>query len=981
MNYTKENILLIELTQKNLANKMYEKIAPLSVTAYRTKEPVGFKERTEGERLSLKKGDGWGELFDCAWFNFSGEIPVISGKKVLLIDISGELCIVDDNGNPMQGLTNKSSNFDYNLGKPGKYVYEIKKTEGNVDIWADAGLNDLFGDLKDEGKIIDADIAICRDDIKELFYDFEVLYDLTAQLPEDSARRYSILEALTNASAMLLDYTEQETKKAKELLIPELEKKNGDVSFSVTAVGNSHVDLAWLWPIRETVRKGARTFSTMLHNMEKYPDYVFTASQPQLFAWMKESYPSLYERLKEKVKEGRLELEGCMWVEADTNVTGGEALVRQILYGKRFFREEFGVDVKTLWLPDVFGYSGALPQIISKSGVPYFMTQKLTSYNFYNKFPYTTFLWKGIDGTAVLSHMPPEDNYASPALPKSFAKVERQFNEKGRLNEALVLYGIGDGGGGPGEEHLERLKREKNLNGIPPVKQEPALRFFERQEAFRDKLNVWTGELYLEAHQGTYTTQGVTKKYNRLMESSLRELELHGAMQAVFGGGWNYPKAELDSIWKEVMLYQFHDILPGSSIKRVYDESHERYRLMHGQVEALNSAALSSLEDKTDGRSVINNLSWPREGWLQNNGKWVYVSTPSMGISNDITTPEIPAVFAESDKLENDFLVVKFAENGSVSSVWDKENGREVLSGSGNALMMYHDSGDAWDFHKYYTLLKPEQLVCEASKAYVDGPCAVLEQVYRYNESKISQRTILTAGSRRLDFETEADWNETGRMLRADFDLNIFVVNATCDIQFGAIERPVCKNNSWDTAKFEICAQKWVDLSQSDYGAALMSDCKYGYSADESHISLNLLRSPVYPDIAADKGHHSFTYSLFPHSGNYIKGGVVRAGYELSEPLKIYEMGLKPCEFMVISSEAVILEAVKKAEDDDSIIIRMYECHGGCATTDVRLGFDIDAVYIVDMMEENPVSVPSEGNVIKLEFKPFEIKTVKIVLG
>ena len=558
------------------------------------KEPVAFKERTSGRKISPKIDETWGKLWDCAWFNFKGIVPSEAANQnvVLLIDINGEACIFDECGCPVQGLTNINSEYDFSLGKPGKrVVHFLKQAQGGeiVDLWADAGCNDLFGNCQGSGKIKEAYIAIFNEELKELYYDIEVLKELMEQLPEDSARHQKILFSLVAAFNVMKNYDSSEAIKAREILALELNKKCGDESLRISAIGHAHIDLAWLWPLRETIRKGARTFSTVLRNMEKYPDYVFGASQPQLYAWMKDKYPNLYKKIKDKIAEGRWEAQGGMWVEADTNVTSGESLVRQILYGQEFFREEFGKNMKVLWLPDVFGYSAALPQILKKSDIDYFMTIKL-SWSEYNQFPHHTFNWEGIDGSQVLAHMPPEGTYNSSASPKAITTAEKNFKDKGISEECLMLFGIGDGGGGPGEEHLERLKREKNLNGIVPVKQEKSIDFFNRIGKDASKYKTWRGELYLEKHQGTYTTQARNKKLNRKMELALRELE-YASVLAWMKSKKEYPQSEIEMIWKEVLLYQFHDILPGSSIKRVYDESLERYEYLLKHTEELTQEA------------------------------------------------------------------------------------------------------------------------------------------------------------------------------------------------------------------------------------------------------------------------------------------------------------------------------------------------------------------------------------------------------
>ncbi len=989
--------------QEKVKKAIYHKISELKVEAWVTPEPVPYSDRLSGEKKTLKTGDSWGQLWDCAWFNFTGKVPAAAaGKKVvLLIDISGEACVVDKAGNPVQGLTTTTSDFDYSLGRPGKTVFELRDAAAGgeeIDLWADAGCNDLFGKYKDSGTIVEAHIAVCDEEMNQLFYDMEVLNNMLSCLPQDTARYQSILISLNKAANELLRYTTEEAASARKILRKELDKKCGDESLSISAIGHAHIDLAWLWPIRETVRKGARTFSTALKNMKKYPDYVFGASQPQLYQWVKEYYPALYEEVKEQIKLGRWEAQGAMWVEADTNVSGGEALIRQLLLGKRFFREEFGKDMKTLWLPDVFGYTAALPQILKKSGVDYFMTIKL-SWSRFNKHPHHTFWWQGIDGSRVLSHMPPEGTYNSSAWPSAIVKTEKEFKDKGISDNCLLLFGIGDGGGGPGEEHLERLKREKQLNGLVPVVQEPSIDFFKKIDVDSEKYKTWFGELYLEFHQGTYTSQSRNKRFNRKLELALREAE-YALTQACINKGKTYPRTELDAIWKEVLLYQFHDILPGSSITRVYEESLERYSQLLKRVNELAEEAYLSLTGSKEDTNVqqaaagtlavFNSLSWDRSEWIKYKDSWYYAEIPAMGnavikpIDNEFSGP----LLSENNVLENDLVKVVFQEDGMVKSFYDKENKREVISSgsAANRLSLYDDPGDAWDFSVRYDEKPSEQFVLKRVVCTIDGPEAVRRCEYTYGNSVLIQEAVLALGSRRLDFRTTVDWKEEGKMLRAAFPVNVFASEATYDIQFGSIKRPAHRNTSWDLAKYEVCAHKWADLSQPDYGVALLNDCKYGYKVIDNIIDINLLRSPNFPDPVADQAVHEFTYSMYPHKGDHVAGGVARAAYGLNIPVSklpvddVSQISLPVKPLIRLDAENLVVETVKKAEDNGDIIVRIYENRGAGTTSKLELGFDYRAVSLVNMMEETTDQSPLSQATRSLYFKPFEIHTLRFTL-
>ncbi|MCL6442371.1 MAG: alpha-mannosidase [Alicyclobacillus sp.] len=982
-----------------IQEKIYEPVASLNVTAWVTPEPVPFEARTSGTMIAnLQPGDKWGDLWDCAWMHFEGRVPAEAQgfKVVLLIDVNGELCLVDDEGTPRQGLTNVNSEFDKSLGLPGKRVVQVSEcATGNevIDLWGDAGCNDLFGRFRG-GTLREAQIAICHENTRQLYYDFEVLLELAEQLPENSARRAKILQSLYEASRIFMSDTDKSILQARERLAPELSKRAGDPSLQISAVGHAHIDLAWLWPIRETIRKGARTFATALRMMERYPDYVFGASQPQLYAWIKERYPKLYREVTERIREGRWEAQGAMWVEPDTNVPGGESLVRQILYGKRFFQQEFGKDMKILWVPDVFGYSASLPQILKKSGVDYMMTQKL-SWNRHNKHPHHSFIWEGIDGSQVLTHMPPEDTYNSPAAPRSIVKAEQNYIDKNVSEHLLMLFGIGDGGGGPGEEHLERLQREKNIQGLTPVIQEPAIQFFEklRQESHRFK--TWRGELYFELHQGTLTSQARNKRYNRKMEKALRELEFASIL------GWRlldlpYPAEELEEIWKETLLYQFHDILPGSSITRVYTESLERYDIMLRRVEKMieeryqRIAQNVPLGDAKDPVVIFNSLPWERTEWLFLYDKWIQVRVPPMGyrvVDVEQTSAVEYEIDADKCRLENELLRVAFNEDGTIGSIFDKENGREVVAqgSKANQLMVYHDDGNAWDFPEDYAVTEGMPMILQDTTVRQDGPVVEIEHVYHFNESVLRQRVVLTAGSKRIDFITQVDWRESGRMLRTSFPTTVHTQEVNCEIQFGYIKRQTHRNTSWDFARDEICAHQWIDLSEPNFGVALLNDSKYGHRAFENVLDINLLRSSSYPDPVADRASHEFTYSVFPHSGDFVDAKVYQAGYELNVPLRIIPVNKggerlhATFSLVDVDSDHVMVETVKKAEDDDSIVLRLYETSGTQAETDLVFGFAIDSVEVTDLMEApiEPIDVTGT-NRIHLRFTPFEIKTFKV---
>jgi len=1011
---------------KALAAAAYRPVADLAVSAWRTREPVPFRERTGGRRVEPAVGRSWGGLFDCAWFRFTGRVPTEArGRRVvLLIDVNGEACVVDAAGNPVQGLTNAASTFDYSLGRPGKRVVPVAaRARGGekIDVWADAGANDLFGELRENGELKEACIAVCDEAALALYYDVEVLSDLLACLPEAEPRALRVRRGLEEARHAAGGLSRGELEAAKRITAGLLSRRGGDPSLTVSAVGHAHIDLAWLWPFRESVRKCARTFSTALAFQERYPDYVFGASQPQQWQWMKEGYPALYARMKAAVKSGRMEPQGAMWVEADVNLTCGESIVRQILFGKRFFRDEFGVEVRNLWLPDAFGYTAALPQILKKSGVDWFMTQKL-SWSRTNRFPHHSFHWKGIDGSEVLTHMLPESTYNSPALPRSVRKIDLEYAQRDVSGRALMLFGIGDGGGGPGEEHLERLARMKNLLGVSPVRQEPATRFFEdwRKEAAR--FPTWEGELYLERHEGTFTTHGANKRANRGMEKALREAEWSAVLASRLCGK-AYPRESLAALWRDVLLFQFHDVLPGSSIKRVYDETAARYRALREEAEALIRGNLEEVASRLAGGSkgaaaptvLFNTLSWRRLGWLKQGRSWIPYDVPSMGFAladpgAPLPTPPRPS--AGPRRLENEVLKVAFDAEGAITSVFDKRLGCEALSrgARANRPALFRDTGDAWDFSQDYREKPIGFMELSSARAGVDGPCAWMEQEYRYGHSTLSLRVTLLAGSARLTFSAMARWREPRTMLRVSFPLAVRSPEATCGIAFGSIRRPTHSNTSWDRAKDEVPCHGWADVSRRDRGAALLSDGKYGFRLKDGALDLQLLRSAPYPGPAlvkdgdvkpgephngfSDQCDHEFTYAFFPHPGDHTEGRVVREACEMAFPVKAARPAPRPTKdgaktpsmaargsFFSVDAEEVILETVKQAEDGDGVVLRLYESSGAAVKARVSLSLPVASAEETDLMEENGRRIAVRDGAFGLSFGPFEIKTVKVKLG
>ena len=996
------------------------RVAPLAITRWLTVEPVPFAERECGERREVNLGEPWAnQLFDCAWMRFTAKLPAGFGSEPLVarIDVSGELCVVNRDGVPVRGLTNIKSTFDPKLGGPGKTIYSLPSEaicEGVVEFWADAGLNDLFGFVKDEGRVVLAEIAVVREDVRQLYYDLETLRDWLLVLPEGDEFAVWLREDLAVVAEVLNFEDSASIARARERLAPwfggggaERFRRGSALPLRVHAIGHAHLDLAWLWPVRETIRKGARTLASVLYNLERYPEYRFGCSQPRLFLWLKERHPDLYSKIKDAVRAGRIEPQGTFWVEPDCSMPSGESFVRQVLHGARFFREEFGVVPDYCWQPDVFGYHGQLPQILRKSGHRYFMTQKL-SWNAVNRFGHHSFHWEGIDGTRILAHMLPEETYNGPAAARSLLKIENDYLERDVSGHALMVYGIGDGGGGPDAEHLERLRRAPGLPGMPTVRQGTVSEFFEAWSADADKFAVWRGELYLERHQGTLTTQALVKRNNRRCEVALRELEWVSWLAAT-QAGVAYPAEALDRVWKEVLLYQFHDILPGSSIKRVYDECNARYAVILAELEELTTARYAALVNGGDeaGATAFNSLAWDRREWVRRDGAWFVAEAPALGWAT-LAAAVYAAPVATRNGLENEHLRVVFSDDGRIASIVQKSTGHEVLAaeGSGNDFVVLPDLGDAWDFENdlaakdvwgYLRRDEARPILC-ASETGVDGPHAEMRQTWRVGRSEIRQTVRLSAGAERIEFDTEVDWRDPATMLRVRFPVAVCASEARFEIPFGHIRRTTRDETLVERAQIEVAALQWVDISEAGHGVALYNDCKHGFRVKGSTIDMALIRSVPHPGAAligkddttegdggdsdgkvyGDLELHRFRYALRPHTGEVDAAAFTAEARAFNTPLRVVAGSRIAAPARISSgSPAIEVAAVKQAEDGRGWAWRLVN------VTDRPVAATFTAPSVggrwceCDLLEaEGTVLTPDEAGRLALDFGPFEIKTL-----
>lgn len=962
-----------------LKNKVFKKITNLNSNYFYSKEPVPFVDRKNYKLSAARRGTVWNDgVFGCAWFNFTADIPekfASDERLVVMIDIGGEGCLYDDNGHPVRGITGISSFQTITHLVRGKQEIQGKDfviKDGKIDIWVDAASNHKPTDAFKKAFFNFARVCIRREDVAEFYYDYCFLAMLKNVI-EDKKRRRSIAKALNLAFSAGFSLSNNGIKKAREILNKEIE--NGEkLPIEAYTVGHAHLDLAWLWPIRETKRKAIRTFTNQLRNTEKFPGYVFGASQAQQFEWMEKENPQLFAEIKQAVADGRFEVQGGMWVECDTNVTSGESLVRQNLYGKRYWKEKFGRDMKYCWLPDTFGYNGNLPQILKKCGIDYFMTTKL-SWNEHNKFPKRSFIWEGIDDSDVIVHMPPEDTYNGAGDPLRTIGAYKKYPEKEKVKVFGILYGAGDGGGGPSEGHIEFMRRQEKAAGLPTVKMAPATKLFERLETFRDNMDTVKGELYLEKHQGTYTSQALSKRYNRKVEYKLHNVEFLSAAAAKLG--YTYPKEALDRIWKEILLYQFHDIIPGSSIARVYEESHARYEEIFKELNALSEKALSYFV-KDGAPTAINPTPYTQKTLVVKDGVTYMAAVRPYAAALLQEFKPADVITATENSLDSALFSVKFDGKGNIISLLDRQSGRELCGDFLNKFNLYHDiprEYDAWDIEWEYYNKTPDTFEFVSATCKEENGRAYVENKYKFNLSTLTQRVILAEDKPYVDFETEIDWQETHKMLRAEFRPTVFADDVTCDIQFGNLKRTTHDRNSVEHAQFEICAHKYIDLSSNGYGISMLSDAKYGWRVKEGTISLNVLRSPMFPAPDADKGKQVLRYALYPHSGDFCEAETAKYAYLYNNPLIVCDKCAVLPSVVQSDNRDVIVETVKGAESGEGTVIRVYENAGQAEVSTLKIGIDFSAAYETNMLEEviAPIDLTKP-----VEFKPFEIKTILV---
>lgn len=1013
-----------------LEPRIHGETAPLKIEI--NEEPVATQnEAKKGTWREVQPGFEYGPAYTTFWFRLTGPVPTSmqDSEIAIVAEIGGERTVWKDNS-PWCGIDWAHTDMGWLDGSmfPSSKTGKEKQLEVYVQVYTSNPQVKVHGrEPKRETlveKVKKAEIVVVDREIKDLYYDVAFCISLVDTIEKENPSYTTLLRALNEVTNVFSASNRETIGRCRKILRDAMGSLSGDIKHTLYPVGHAHLDTAWLWPLDITKKKMAHTTATQLGLLERYPEYVFVHSQASQYEWLEKEYPKLFERVKEAIKRGQWEPVGSMWVEADCNLTGAESMVRQFLYGRRYFREKLGYETHDMWLPDVFGYSAALPQILNKFNIRYFLTQKI-SWNQFNKFPHHTFWWQGIDGTKIWSHFPPADTYNASGEPKEVIYSVKNYKDHARADQSLYVFGHGDGGGGPTERHLEFIRRGRLAPNYPEMLGgKRAIDFFREAKSRSKDLAVWVGELYLELHRGTYTSQAANKKGNRVSEFLMRDAELLSCFSPGFPK--DYPADEIEEAWKLVLLNQFHDIIPGSSVNEVYRDSDADYAKILEMGNKIVSSSLSKIGSRLDTAgmkkpvALFQNAQIPTQGEIP----WTEEEAPTSLETSEETLPvQLVEEFGErklifptphtalgtvtvgdlgdgspkprtrlktsARRIENHEWSVKFDANGNITSIESLEDGSEFIEPGklANMFQLMEDKPlfwSAWDVDVFSYETMQDLVKSESFEIVERGPVRVAaEVVKRFGNSTIRQRISLgpTPGIR---FDTEIDWHEEDKMLKVAFPVNVNAARATYEIQFGNVERPTHYNTSWDMARFEVCAQKWVDLSEGDQGVALLNDSKYGHDVHGNVMRISLLRAPKAPDPECDMGRHRFSYVLMPHYGPYNYAGVVHAAYALNAPVrhaflspKSGENGTLPT-LVDCDDRNIVIEAVKKAEDDSDLIVRLYECHNARGRAELSCAVPIKGAALCDL-EENVLSqLEVVDGAVQFDYKPFEIISIRL---
>ena len=1031
--------------ERFIAPLIHRNEEPLTVeVAHVAGEPIPFWKAQSLPFVCCEVGDTWGAKWDTTWFKFTCTVPYHwQGERVVaLVDLNLDLA----HGSGKEGTVWMDGKPLIALDRNRNSITVIESALGGeeIEFYIEAAANPVAQHFSDDDLLMPeyesehlhrlqtAKLATHHEEAYQLLMDFTCVADAMWAMSQNRPRRDQLMRAL-NEVCQEMEYSNQYCiHPAREILREVIRKRNGDTSHHITAIGHAHIDTAWNWPIRETIRKCARTFSTVLRYMESHPDYRFLCSQPAQYLWMRKYYPSIFADIKMAIERGQWEISGSMWVEADCNIPSGESLIRQILHGKNFFIDEFGSEPRDLWQPSGYGFTAALPQILKKSGVDWFFTQKKWKVG-ENEFPHDSFNWQGLDGSEVFSHISPLDIDECNLTAEEIIHSQRDFRDADRASSSLVPFGFS--GGGPTLDQIERVSRYKDFEGLPKVEIGTLLDFFEHALLDTSEPPVWRGEIHQGQNGGAFTSQAFTKMMNRRCEFLLRDAEMlqvimnqlgeidlltkmpaidkvplwdvQGNIKAKQG---NLTARALDRAWKLLLLNQSHHIISGSSIHWVYEDCRIDYANIEAIALAVRNTAMKKLSDLvatndlTDPVVIFNSLAQIRHEVVDlPSGELALVTVPQCGytvISSD-SKGNLPEGYAavkvestdEGFTIFNGLITLEINHSGLITSLYDVENSREVLAdySVANVFQLHKDypnSRSAGDLDFFYNETV-ENLTDHGIVNIVHQSSlrAVIHVSRAFGQSQIEQDIVINAGSRRVDFKTEVDWQERDRLLKVCFPVNVMSHRASYETQFGHVERSTHENTAQDVAQFEVPAQKWADLSEADYGVALMNDCKYGYDIKGNNMRLTLLKSATSPDPEADRGVHQFTYSIFPHRGSLQDGGVIEEAYALNVPLLLQKTdkhdGTLPLEksFFSVNRAGVFIEAVKLAErsvDAGDTIIRLYEAYQSRGEVSIISSLHRESSAAeMDLLENKMNDIGAENGEVIIKIKPFEIRTIQ----
>lgn len=997
------------LTRDHLEPALYMARVAINVARWEATNGMTPLAVARDQRYSvITPGTSWGRPWGTTWFRIG---PVRTPREwqslrdpsrhrlELLVDLgftrsrSGFQCeglAYDDSGRALKAVSPMNSYIPIDASLEGREVFIEAASNPDFEIESlqfsptPMGHPETAGD-EPQYVLGDIELALLDLPVWELLQDFRALRGLAYEHARgDATLRATLLNSLQRScDALDPDDIAGTADQARTELTRVLERPAGTSSHAIVAVGHAHIDSAWLWPLRETVRKCARTFTNVLHLMDEQREFVFVASSAQQFAWIKQFYPELFERVRERVREGRFVPVGGMWVESDTNMPGGEALVRQLVEGKEFFANEFDIDTPEVWLPDSFGYSAALPQLVALSGSRWFLTQKI-SWNQTNRMPHHTFLWEGIDGTRVFTHFPPVDTYGSDLSARDLLHAERNFSEKGRAHTSLVPYGWGDGGGGPTREMLASAERFSSLEGAPRVRLGTPREFFETAERELPDPSVWSGELYLESHRGTLTSQLRTKQGNRRNEHLLREAEYWATARTLLTGD-PYPLQGLRESWHTLLVHQFHDILPGSAIAWVHREAEDAHEKLTAHLTTMISECITAIVGTGDRPLVANPSPFSREG------------VPGMGIDLASSSGTRPRVIDDAAGLTvtTDHLRLVLDPSGRIVSLVDAVTGRDSFAdgGLGNVLAVHRDipdRWDAWDIDEHHRRNVTELLACDPIRVQ-EHEAGLSLLVRRTTErSTIEQRIVIARDSPTIQIEHAIDWRERQKVLKLGFTFDLAADRSASETQFGHIYRPTHTNTSWEAAKFEFCAHRWIHVGEPGYGVAIANNSTYGHEVvrglseqgrPNTTVKLSLIRSPIFPDPHSDQGVHTLNVTL--RAGASIADAIVD-GYALNLPARQLRGDRTMAPLVSTGERNVVIESVKLAHDGSGdLIVRLYEAEGARTSSIVSVAVDVLEVAYTDLRELPIAGTPLllEHGAIQLTLHPFQIVTLRFRLA